>query len=248
MLIAGMGNGPTQSGSTQDEGIVVPGGAGSWVLERIGQVGNGFGGPAVLILGLETKVLHLGTPGADLIGCMAYTSATIPQSAIGFCATFQDDGLDGFNDDLYLTDGVQNQAGHPRGACYANCAAMIAFDAGATNSNLFLQNSDIDLLVNATGASFTGVRLDATSREALVVGTGTGQNTFSDVRITSPCTDQTLATAYGTGTATGCSALNVGGQANTFTGITYGTSAGQFGSSYNRKHRAGQSDGRIVDA
>lgn len=227
--IAVSGMGP----ATAANDIAIESNGQSWLVEDIRGFGNGFGGQVIFNNGFENVFFRLGYTAAQLKGCQSYISGTLPVSSSPnghFCAAVEDDSIDSEMHYVYATDGQQSSSGHAAGPCYPNCAAFSAGTNGDYN-DLFLQVSDIDLLIAGGNNRFVNVRLDATSREMINI-TG-GGNLLTNVQGFSPCTDSSLSANYSAGTPTGCAGIvDNGGGANSITNFSIGAAAGFFGPSY----------------
>lgn len=211
--------------------------------------GNAFGGPAFIQTGTSVFSHHLGQPGAQLQGCVTYTGGVRPVSGFTLgnetCGAAMDLALDGGMDDVYASDGVVTRVpNHGAGSCYPSCAAIVLGGSGNSvyDNDLFPQISDIDLLITSNGHKVHVLRADYTSREAVkILSSGA---TLDDVTIDSACTDNTLSSAYGAGTPTGCFPIVI--SANGLGSIIYNfkvvNNSGIFSQSYNQ---AWVSDGQV---
>jgi len=198
----------------------------SWFVHDITGIGNAFSSQGIWDAGFNNTTFRVGYPGAQINGCSAFTAGRLS----GACQAVEIDSVDGEVNYVYATDGIQNQAGHPAGACYPQCAGIGINGSNVDASHLFGQISDIDILSTGSNTRGTIWRVDGSSREGVRLA---GQNsTISDINITAVCTDATLATAYSAGTATGCAAVVDNGQGNQIAVVSYNGNTPIFGQSY----------------
>lgn len=236
VAISGMGGFNT---SPADAGIVMNGE--SWLVEYITGAGNAFGEEAVWDAGFNNSSNHLGYPGAQLAGCVAYVRGFIaPPGGFG-CAAVQIDSIDSETDYVYATDTAGNLTGHAAGPCYTQCSAIALNGANVEGSFLFAQVSETDIIARATNFRGTVWRADATNREAIRIN-NFNNGVVTDIQITGPCLDTSLATAFNAGTPSGCKAVEVLGQGNRISNVVT-VNGGFFGTSYTECNLADEVSG-----
>jgi hypothetical protein len=235
--ISGMG-----TSTSKDIGIelAAPSDGFHCVACRISHVAGGsqaFGGQGVLLLGTSVFADHIGYEDAQINGCQVYTHGTEPvtNSPTGKCGAIEDDVLDGEFDYGYATDSAQFLAGRGPGACYPNCAGFVFGGLNGHINHVFSQVSDVGILAGGTSARFGDGRVDAVSREGILITGGGG--IINGFTITNPCTSVALQTNYNAGVATGCFGVSSGGWSglngvNQITDVQVGTNNGLFGASF----------------